>query len=148
MSGLMVPFSDSRILVVGDLMLDRYWHGDTARISPEAPVPVVRVTQSEDRVGGAANVARNIRALGGNAEVAGVVGADDNGATLVSLLEEAGCTARVVTWEGWETITKLRVLSRHQQLIRLDFEQSLAPEAVRSQARAFEGALPATDIVV
>ena len=123
---LLSRLTDSAILVVGDLMLDRYWHGDTRRVSPEAPVPVVRVSGSEDRLGGAANVARNIAGLGGRATVVGVVGEDANGSRLRDLLAETGVRSELVACAGWETITKLRVISRHQQLIRLDFETPLA----------------------
>ncbi|MCM2129328.1 bifunctional D-glycero-beta-D-manno-heptose-7-phosphate kinase/D-glycero-beta-D-manno-heptose 1-phosphate adenylyltransferase HldE [Larsenimonas rhizosphaerae] len=116
----------ARVLVVGDVMLDRYWFGPTSRISPEAPVPIVRVDGSEDRPGGAANVALNIASLGAHVTLSGLVGQDDNAA----LLEQALSAADIVTdfqhSELAPTITKLRVMSRSQQLIRLDFEQSFA----------------------
>lgn len=116
-------------------MLDRYWHGDTRRISPEAPVPVVHVTGTENRLGGAANVGRNVAALGGAARVAGLVGDDANGRTVAGLLREAGCDVALVTCGGWETITKLRVLSHHQQLIRLDSETPPPDRAADLAAR-------------
>ncbi|QIK39002.1 bifunctional D-glycero-beta-D-manno-heptose-7-phosphate kinase/D-glycero-beta-D-manno-heptose 1-phosphate adenylyltransferase HldE [Caldichromatium japonicum] len=125
------PFPDfrqARVLVVGDLMLDRYWSGETCRISPEAPVPVVRVASAEDRPGGAANVALNLARLGARTALAGVIGTDDAGAALEGQLQAQGIALGLVRRPGVPTITKLRVLSRHQQLIRLDFEQSLAPE--------------------
>lgn len=125
---LLTQLKDSTVLVVGDLMLDRYWHGDTQRVSPEAPVPVVRVGEIEDRLGGAANVARNIMSLGGQATLVGVIGDDRNGQRLQDLLEETGARAEFVRRDGWDTITKLRVISRHQQLIRLDFEEPLEPD--------------------
>ena len=114
----------AHVLVVGDVMLDRYWFGPTSRISPEAPVPIVRVDGSEDRPGGAANVALNIASLGARVTLSGLVGQDDN----ASLLEQALSAADIATdfqhSELAPTITKLRVMSRSQQLIRLDFEQS------------------------
>ena len=116
-------FSDARVLVAGDLMIDRYWHGGTHRISPEAPVPVVRVDDTEERPGGAANVALNIAALGGQARVLGPTGSDAGAERLGSLLHEAGVGYQFHRVAGAETITKLRVVSRHQQLIRLDFER-------------------------
>ncbi|MAY70634.1 MAG: bifunctional heptose 7-phosphate kinase/heptose 1-phosphate adenyltransferase [Halomonas sp.] len=115
----------SRVLVVGDVMLDRYWHGGTSRISPEAPVPVVRVEECEDRPGGAANVALNIASLGAHAALAGLVGDDDNADRLTARLEEVGVSTHFHRTPGMPTITKLRVMSRNQQLIRLDFEDGL-----------------------
>lgn len=116
-------FDSAQILVVGDVMLDRYWHGDAARISPEAPVPVVRVDHKEDRPGGAANVALNIAALGAGVSLAGIIGRDDAGATLKTSLEGARVHCAFLEATDAPTITKLRVISRNQQLIRLDFEQ-------------------------
>jgi len=118
--------ASARVVVVGDLMLDRYWSGSTARISPEAPVPVVRVEEIQEQVGGAANVALNVTALGGQGLVAGVIGDDEAGNTLESLLQDmVGVDTELVRTTA-PTITKLRVLSRHQQLIRLDFESGSA----------------------
>lgn len=117
-------FSTCRIVVAGDIMLDRYWTGDTQRISPEAPVPVVRIHAVEDRAGGAGNVALNIAALGGQAVVLGVVGDDEAGATVHRLLAQTpGIEVDFHQQTDIHTITKLRVLSRHQQLLRLDFEE-------------------------
>jgi D-beta-D-heptose 7-phosphate kinase/D-beta-D-heptose 1-phosphate adenosyltransferase len=121
-------FSRARVLVAGDLMLDRYWSGQTRRISPEAPVPVVRVGAMEDRPGGAANVALNLAALGCRTTITGVTGDDEAADILTIRLADAGVEARLHRRRGLPTITKLRVLSHHQQLIRLDFEQSLAPQ--------------------
>ncbi|GIX21913.1 MAG: bifunctional protein HldE [Gammaproteobacteria bacterium] len=115
-------FSRARVLVVGDPMLDRYWYGPTARVSPEAPVPVVAVAASEERVGGAANVALNVRALGGTATVLGFIGEDEAGARLEALLAAGGVQSACLRVPGHATVTKLRVVSRQQQLIRLDFE--------------------------
>ena len=118
-------FSSAKVLVVGDLMLDRYWQGSTARISPEAPVPVVLVDQIEERPGGAANVALNMAGLGVDVTLSGVVGQDEAGQTLEQQLEMLGVHCRLQQDSGVPTITKLRVISRHQQLIRLDFEKNL-----------------------
>ena len=115
-------FTNSRVLVVGDVMLDRYWHGATSRISPEAPVPVVHVRQEEHRLGGAGNVALNIAALGGAVGILGLVGNDPQADILENLLEEAKVESQLSHYDEFPTITKLRVISRHQQLIRLDFE--------------------------
>ncbi|MCA1799031.1 MAG: bifunctional D-glycero-beta-D-manno-heptose-7-phosphate kinase/D-glycero-beta-D-manno-heptose 1-phosphate adenylyltransferase HldE [Xanthomonadaceae bacterium] len=122
----MPRFDKARVLVVGDAMLDRYWYGQTARISPEAPVPVVRVGAAEERPGGAGNVAVNLTALGVQATLVALVGADDAGRSLSAAIERAGVTADLVSVDGWQTITKLRVISRNQQLIRLDFEDPVA----------------------
>ncbi len=112
-----------RLLVLGDLMLDRYWSGSTSRISPEAPVPVVKVNTIEDRIGGAGNVAANIVSLGADALVLGVTGADENAQRIEAILDDSRVASQLLKQESCTTITKLRVLSRHQQLIRLDFEE-------------------------
>lgn len=122
------PFGQARVLVAGDVMLDRYWHGPTGRISPEAPVPVVRVTDIEDRPGGAANVALNMAALGAKASLVGVTGDDDAARLLEERLGAAEVTSRFQKIPGLPTITKLRVVSRQQQLLRLDFEESFQGE--------------------
>lgn len=119
----MPRFDRAQVLVVGDLMVDRYWHGPTTRISPEAPVPVVKVEHGEDRAGGAANVALNIAALGAGATLVGVVGRDEAARALRAQLESAGINADVQESVDKPTITKLRVISRQQQLLRLDFEE-------------------------
>lgn len=117
-------FSHARVLVVGDVMLDRYWSGSTDRISPEAPVPIVRITETTERPGGAANVALNLVALGCHAHLIGVIGQDEAGVQLESLLTSRGVGLDLVVDPAVRTITKLRLLSRHQQLARLDFEES------------------------
>ncbi|MCW8931922.1 MAG: bifunctional D-glycero-beta-D-manno-heptose-7-phosphate kinase/D-glycero-beta-D-manno-heptose 1-phosphate adenylyltransferase HldE [Gammaproteobacteria bacterium] len=120
---LIIPdFSQVKILVVGDLMLDRYWHGPTSRISPEAPVPVVKIEESEERAGGAGNVALNIAALNGTPSLVGLTGQDEPARILKNRLSHHGVNCQFVELANCTTITKLRVLSRHQQLIRLDFE--------------------------
>jgi D-beta-D-heptose 7-phosphate kinase/D-beta-D-heptose 1-phosphate adenosyltransferase len=123
-------FSSLSILVGGDAMLDEYWFGDTARISPEAPVPVVHASFREQRGGGAANVAVNLAALGVTVRFVGVVGNDASGKALADLLREARVEPQLVTSESAPTIHKLRVLARNQQLIRLDSERNLAETAV------------------
>ncbi len=121
---LYVPdFSQLRVLVAGDLMLDQYWFGPTSRISPEAPVPVVRVGRDEARAGGAANVAMNLVSLGVSTACGGIVGDDANGVELRQLLVDAGIEPVLATSAMEPTITKLRILSRNQQLIRLDREE-------------------------
>jgi len=129
---LTVPdFSSVKALVAGDVMLDQYWFGPTSRISPEAPVPVVRVTQSQARPGGAANVAVNLASLGACTTLAGVVGRDAGGATLRQVLGERGIVLDLVESPARPTITKLRVLSRNQQLIRLDTEDAFGSAEAR-----------------
>ncbi|GHE84289.1 bifunctional D-glycero-beta-D-manno-heptose-7-phosphate kinase/D-glycero-beta-D-manno-heptose 1-phosphate adenylyltransferase HldE [Thalassotalea profundi] len=119
-------FNQASVLVVGDIMLDRYWYGPTQRISPEAPVPVVKISQDEDRPGGAANVALNIASLGGKVTLVGITGEDEAANTLSANLNGMNIKCRFDRHNSIPTITKLRVLSRNQQLIRLDFEESLS----------------------
>ncbi|MBF6616156.1 D-glycero-beta-D-manno-heptose-7-phosphate kinase [Pollutimonas thiosulfatoxidans] len=113
-----------KVLVVGDIMLDRYWFGEVERISPEAPVPVVRVARREDRLGGAANVARNIVALGAQASLLGVVGSDEPGTRVRELAREAGINSCLVADPETPTTLKMRVMGRQQQLLRVDFEET------------------------
>ncbi len=129
-------------------MLDRYWIGNASRISPEAPVPVVHVSGSEERPGGAGNVALNIAALGGRATVLGHCGQDEAGDALLALLERAGVECAILRQERFPTITKLRVLSRHQQLIRLDFEDSFREVASEALLEVFQARLGDADVVV
>ena len=117
-------FTKARIIVIGDVMLDRYWSGQAARISPEAPVPVVRVKAIEERVGGAGNVALNIAKLGGKVTLLGVVGDDAEGGAVKRLLEAEGVVCDFVVEPGSRSICKLRVMAQHQQLIRIDFEET------------------------
>lgn len=119
-------FSKCSVLVVGDLMLDRYWHGPTSRISPEAPVPVVNIQATEERPGGAGNVALNIASLGAKATVLGWVGDDEPATVLENQLTARGVQCRFLPVSEHATVTKLRIISRHQQLIRLDFEDGFA----------------------
>ena len=112
----------AHLLVVGDVMLDRYWFGEVSRISPEAPVPVARITRTEERPGGAANVARNAAAIGARVDLLAVVGTDEAGATLARLLKKDGVQAQLTRDETVNTTVKLRVIGRQQQLLRIDFE--------------------------
>lgn len=131
----------SRVLVVGDVMLDRYWFGSVDRISPEAPVPVVRVHREEDRLGGAANVALNVKRLGASASLLTVVGDDAPARTLQALLEHEGVTALLGRDEKLTTIVKLRVVGRSQQLLRADFESTPDHEVLMPMLAGFERAL-------
>ncbi|QKT03224.1 bifunctional D-glycero-beta-D-manno-heptose-7-phosphate kinase/D-glycero-beta-D-manno-heptose 1-phosphate adenylyltransferase HldE [Ectothiorhodospiraceae bacterium 2226] len=141
-------FSTVRALVVGDLMLDRYWYGATSRISPEAPVPVVHISEAEERAGGAGNVALNIAALGAQVALAGLVGDDDAGRALCRALEGTQVKMAIAEVPGLATITKLRVLSRHQQLIRLDFEDGFHRRSSELLAGIVEAQLSAVDVLV
>ena len=119
-------FDKARVLVVGDIMLDRYWYGPTQRISPEAPVPIVKIHQDEDRPGGAANVALNIASLNGQVTLLGITGEDEASETLQTHLSAMNIDCQFIQSTAHPTITKLRILSRNQQLLRLDFEESFA----------------------
>lgn len=141
-------FEKARVLVVGDVMLDHYWHGKTGRISPEAPVPVVNVQDEQGRAGGAGNVALNIAALGGHATVMGFTGNDENSVKLETLLTEQGVECHFHRFEEYPTITKLRVVSRHQQLIRLDFEDGFPEVKPASWLKKFDELLDSHDVLV
>lgn len=141
-------FSQASVLVVGDLMLDRNWQGDTSRISPEAPVPVVHVKDVEDRPGGAGNVALNIAGLNSAVTVLGYTGDDDAASALKGQLEQANVNCQFEQLTDQPTITKLRILSRHQQLIRLDFEDSFHDLPVEQLQQGYVKALPSHDVVV
>ncbi|MBU0751569.1 MAG: D-glycero-beta-D-manno-heptose-7-phosphate kinase [Gammaproteobacteria bacterium] len=140
--------SSARVLVVGDVMLDRYWFGDVSRISPEAPVPVVKVERTEERPGGAANVARNCAALGAQTALLSVVGADEAGQSLARLLAASKIDASLHEDAQLATTVKLRVLGRQQQLLRIDFENWPAHEVLRAKLAEFEDKLPACDVVI
>ncbi|MDA0278964.1 MAG: bifunctional D-glycero-beta-D-manno-heptose-7-phosphate kinase/D-glycero-beta-D-manno-heptose 1-phosphate adenylyltransferase HldE [Proteobacteria bacterium] len=144
----MPPFHLAKLLVIGDVMLDRYWHGAASRISPEAPVPVVQVGNQEDRPGGAGNVALNIAALGSAATLIGVVGKDDNAQDLESRLTAAGVYCEFLKSEDKPTITKLRVISQHQQLIRLDFEEKFDEKDVADLQSLATSLLPSAQVLV
>ena len=138
----------ARVLVVGDAMLDRYWYGAVDRISPEAPVPVVRITRTEERVGGAANVANNIVALGAKASLLSVVGDDEASHQLEALVAQTGITPYFGRDPKLKTTVKLRVIGRQQQLIRLDFENTPETEVLASQSATFENLCPQHDAVL
>jgi D-beta-D-heptose 7-phosphate kinase / D-beta-D-heptose 1-phosphate adenosyltransferase len=141
-------FEHARVLVVGDLMLDRYWHGPTSRISPEAPVPVVRVDEIEERPGGAGNVALNIATLGSQSTVLGLTGDDEAAAALETRLTSSNVNCSFTKLDNNSTITKLRVISRHQQLIRLDFEDGFQGNDGKKLAENFEQKVKDTDVVI
>ncbi|SMB27685.1 RfaE bifunctional protein [Sterolibacterium denitrificans] len=145
----MIPdTSRARVLVVGDMMLDRYWFGEVSRISPEAPVPVVKVERLEERLGGAANVARNIAALGAQATLLSVVGTDEAGRSLERLLAAEKIDARLHEDPALATTVKLRVVGRQQQLLRIDFETWPTHEVLREKLAEFAARLPHCDVVV
>lgn len=141
-------FANARVLVVGDVMLDRYWSGPTSRISPEAPVPVVKVSDIEDRAGGAGNVALNIASLTAKASLMGLVGQDESAQVLSDTLNHAHIATHFTPIASHPTITKLRVLSRHQQLIRLDFEESFADADNSQMLDTFKQQVENCDVVV
>ena len=138
----------ARVLVVGDAMLDRYWFGDVNRISPEAPVPVLAITDNEERAGGAANVACNISALGASCDLISVVGNDDAAKSLERLLTERGVTADFVRDDSHVTTVKLRLLSRNQQLLRADFEQKPDDVFIIEAMDRYKSKLDSADIVL
>lgn len=140
-------FTRNKLLIAGDVMLDRYWHGSTRRISPEAPVPVVNVRHIEHRAGGAANVAFGVAALGAQARLLGTVGADEAATELARLIEQAGIDNRLHVDQQRPTITKLRVVSQHQQMIRLDFEAAASAEAALPET-AFRQSLVDIDALI
>ncbi|QPQ94533.1 D-glycero-beta-D-manno-heptose-7-phosphate kinase [Burkholderia glumae] len=138
----------SRVLVVGDVMLDRYWFGNVNRISPEAPVPVVHVQRQEERLGGAANVARNIVTLGAAAGLLCVVGTDEPGERIVGLLGESGVETHLERDALLPTTIKLRVLAQQQQLLRVDFEAAPQHEVLLAGLARFETLLPSYGVVL
>jgi D-glycero-beta-D-manno-heptose-7-phosphate kinase len=140
--------AQARVLVVGDAMLDRYWHGAVERISPEAPVPVVKVTREEERIGAAANVAYNVSTLGARASFLGVVGDDEPGHRLERLMNETGIAAHLKRDPGLRTTVKLRVIGRQQQLLRMDFENEPDHEVLALQTSTFTDLLPQQDAVL
>jgi rfaE bifunctional protein kinase chain/domain len=140
--------SASRLLVVGDVMLDRYWFGDVSRISPEAPVPVVRVVRCEERLGGAANVARNAAALGAHTGLLGVVGQDEAGDTVDKMVREIGIDSHLARDATISTIVKLRVIGRQQQLLRIDFEEAPTETVLRDKLTRFRTLLPDYNLIV
>ena len=127
----------ANVLIVGDVMLDRYWFGDVERISPEAPVPVVKITRTEERPGGAANVARNVAALGAQATLLSVVGTDEPGAALERLLDGERVRTSLHRDASLPTTVKLRVIGRQQQLLRIDFETAPSHEVLATKLQEY-----------
>ncbi|HWY73127.1 MAG TPA: D-glycero-beta-D-manno-heptose-7-phosphate kinase [Burkholderiaceae bacterium] len=138
----------TRLLIVGDVMLDRYWFGEVERISPEAPVPVVRISAAEERLGGAANVARNITALGARAGLLSVVGNDEPGRALAGLLRQSEVSDHLHVDAALATTVKLRVIGRRQQIARIDFESAPEAEALAAHFQQFQSLLDLHDLVV
>ena len=138
----------ARVLVVGDVMLDRYWYGAVDRISPEAPVPVVRITHEEERNGGAANVAYNVMTLGAQSSLLTVVGEDEASHKLEALVAKTGIKTHFGRDAELKTTVKLRVIGRQQQLLRLDFENTPKSELLASQTATFENLLPEHDAIL
>jgi D-glycero-beta-D-manno-heptose-7-phosphate kinase len=138
----------ARVLVVGDVMLDRYWFGEVSRISPEAPVPVVKVARREERLGGAANVARNIAAIGAQARLLSVVGQDEAADAVQVLLDAEGIAGQLYRDPGLSTTIKLRVIGRQQQLLRIDFETEPGHEVLSAKLADFENRLADCDAVI
>ena len=137
-----------RVLVVGDVMLDRYWFGAVERISPEAPVPVLHVQREQDRMGGAANVALNVKTLGGQVTLLSMVGQDEPAQRLIQLLSEQGVETVLGQDPTLQTIVKLRVIGRNQQLLRIDFEQEPDHEVLAQMLTDFERELDRHDVVL
>jgi rfaE bifunctional protein kinase chain/domain len=137
-----------RLLVVGDVMLDRYWFGEVSRISPEAPVPVVRIERREERLGGAANVARNAAALGTPCGLLGVVGNDEAGDHVERILRESGIDSFLKRDDAISTIIKLRVIGRQQQMVRIDFEDTPTETVLRDKLTQFKALLPNYDVII
>ena len=146
--GAVSPLNYARVLVVGDVMLDRYWFGEVGRISPEAPVPVVRIDRVEERPGGAANVARNAAALGATVSLLSVIGTDEAGMRLRRLLGKERIAARLHRDGSIATTIKLRVIGRQQQLLRVDFERTPSHEVLASKLKDFSGMLRSADAVI
>jgi len=138
----------ARVLVVGDVMLDRYWFGDVNRISPEAPVPVAKIGRMEERAGGAANVARNIVSLGGQSTILSVTGDDEAATALERLMQEAGVRTSFKRDGAISTTIKLRVIARQQQLIRLDFEDPPSHETLADKLDEYQSIVAEHDVVI
>jgi rfaE bifunctional protein kinase chain/domain len=146
--GMLEKISQVRLLVVGDVMLDRYWFGEVSRISPEAPVPVVKVQRMEERLGGAANVVRNAASLGAVSALLSVVGDDEAGRTLGRLLDEGQIDANLHVDREIDTTVKLRVIGRQQQLLRIDFETTPSHEILQAKLADFETRVVQSDVVI
>ena len=138
----------ARILIVGDVMLDRYWFGEVNRISPEAPVPIVRVERREERLGGAANVARNVATLGAKTGLLGVIGQDEAGDVVENQLTELGVSSYLNRDPAISTIIKLRVIGRQQQLVRIDFEEAPTDAILRDKLTQFNALVNDYDVII
>lgn len=141
-------WSKARILIVGDVMLDRYWFGEVNRISPEAPVPVVRVERKEERLGGAANVARNTASLGAQTALLGVTGDDEPARVMDAMLGEMGIRSHLNRDASISTIVKLRVIGRQQQLVRIDFEEAPTDTVLRDKLTQFNSLVADYDVII
>ena len=147
-ANLISLLQSARVLVVGDTMLDRYWFGEVERISPEAPVPVAKIGRMDQRAGGAGNVARNIAALGGQAGLLSIVGEDEAANELEKIVQSSGVQTFLEHDETIATTVKLRVLSRNQQLLRIDFEEKPSQDVLDRLNRRFRSLLPDYDAVI
>lgn len=138
----------AKILIVGDAMLDEYWFGDASRISPEAPVPIVKITRSEERLGGAANVAFNISSIGASASLLTIIGEDASAEKIDKLLEKAQINANTIKDASISTTVKLRIMARQQQMIRCDFESHPSEEKLQALANQFNELIDKHDLIV
>ncbi len=145
---LLQKIPEVRALVVGDVMLDRYWYGEVDRVSPEAPVPVVAIARADDRPGGAANVARSARALGANCTLLSITGDDREADALAGLLDDAGIAHDLCRDKLLNTTIKLRVIARHQQLLRIDFESPASKDARVQLLDRYLKQLPQSNVVI
>lgn len=148
LTSIRTAISKARVLVVGDVMLDRYWFGDVNRFSPEAPVPVAFVNRVEERAGGAANVARNAASLGAQITLLSVIGDDEAGGALQALMQNSGVQASLLRDPTISTIVKLRVIAKQQQLLRIDFEAPPSHEVLSAKLDDYRQALQEHDLVI
>ena len=148
LTNLFTKIKKSRILIIGEVMLDKYWHGSTSRISPEAPVPVVHVDSEENKVGGSGNVAMNCASLGAKTSIISFCGDDNNGYLANQILKKAGVKTYIKKIKHFTTITKLRILSKNQQLIRSDFEMPLKASLQDNALKTFQNKIHSTDVVI
>lgn len=140
--------SNAKVLIVGDIMLDQYWLGDSSRISPEAPVPIVNINDMESRLGGAANVAMNVSSLGANATLLGICGEDENASRLQDLITGTSIHSQIINNSKINTLTKLRIVSRNQQVIRLDFDDEKYHLETKNVLEAFSELIAEHEVVV
>ena len=144
----MKSFNSLKVLVAGDVMLDRYWFGDVNRISPEAPVPIVKIDRIEERLGGAANVARNVASVGAKSVLVSVLGTDEAANSMKVLLDSDGIENRIKEDSNLITTIKIRIVGRQQQLIRLDFEEEPKGEVLAASMKEFESVVTECDVVI